>query len=588
MPGAYWDMIGRRMSRRRALAGAAAAGGGLAAITLVGCGGGKGDQGAAPAARELSALEDTTDRAKQGGVYKGSRTADVSSFEPHVSLTSELPSYSLSRLTMPKPAKLAPFDGARQGDLAESWEIAGDGLQVTMKLRTNAFMQLASGKRPVDAQDVLFTYERFVNVAEYRSALSNRLSPQGAPILSLTAPDSRTLVFKLAFPFAAFLAILDYLWLLPKEADTQFDPRAEIHGSGPWILDEWRPGARLVWRRNPDWHIKGRPFMDKVEEPILPEYASRLAQFRARNIHTQALNLEDILPTRSDLPGLRLYAKEWVNSLPLFVLGLQKAPFKDERVRQALMMSMDRDLWIDIFYNVEKYKAAGVASETRYNTMIGLAHPKFWLDPRGKDFGASSKYLKLDVAEAKKLMSAAGLATGAKSQVIVGGTTVSNQVVALLDMFKQNIGFEFSVFNVPGADIEPKYLQSKGGFDGILSTSFSQHSIDPGIVMYQKHHSGESSDRLPDNIDPKLDQLLVDQFRELDEKKRLGLIQEFQRYTAEKVYYLFHPGQGTPYQLAWPELQNYGVFSNGGSSISSNQAMDQIGQNYWLDPSKVT
>ena len=80
-------------------------------------------------------------------------------------------------------------------------------------------------------------------------------------------------------------------------------------------------------------------------------------------------------------------------------------------MRQAVSMAYDRDAYIDVFYNVDKFQKHGLPVETllvhRPRPAPGLA-----LDPKGKDFGANAKYYKHDLAEAKKLLAAAGYANG--------------------------------------------------------------------------------------------------------------------------------------------------------------------------------
>src|SRR5206468_7009941 len=83
-----------------------------------------------------------------------------------------------------------------------------------------------------------------------------------------------------------------------------------------------------------------------------------------------------------------------------------------ERVRQAVSMSWDRDLYIESFNNVANFTAEGLAVETRWNSSLGATNEGWWLDPKGKDFGPNARYFRHDLAEAKKLLAAAGYPNG--------------------------------------------------------------------------------------------------------------------------------------------------------------------------------
>ena len=89
------------------------------------------------------------------------------------------------------------------------------------------------------------------------------------------------------------------------------------------------------------------------------------------------------------------------------------SPFRDERLRQAWVLTWDRELYLDTVFNADKFSAGGVPvdivneSGLQANTYAG-----WLLDPQGKDFGPNAKYFKKDLAEAKKLVVAAGFASG--------------------------------------------------------------------------------------------------------------------------------------------------------------------------------
>jgi ABC-type transport system substrate-binding protein len=93
-------------------------------------------------------------------------------------------------------------------------------------------------------------------------------------------------------------------------------------------------------------------------------------------------------------------------------LPADKSPFLDERVHQAVSMAVDRDLFLDTFFNVSRFAAEGLTVETRWNTALTATFEGFWLNPKEKDFGPNARYLQHDPAEAKKLLTAAGFPNG--------------------------------------------------------------------------------------------------------------------------------------------------------------------------------
>ena len=139
----------------------------------------------------------------------------------------------------------------------------------------------------------MFSWKKFGNVNA--SAVNLVYDAQKAPtasVESVTAPDDKTIVVKLRQPDGALLTLLagwDQLYIMPRESDGGFDPKNEVRGYGPWLLDEYVPSSHATWRKNPDYYVKGRPFPDKLERPLVSDNASRLAQFRAGNILTDVV-----------------------------------------------------------------------------------------------------------------------------------------------------------------------------------------------------------------------------------------------------------------------------------------------------------
>ncbi|HEX5369803.1 MAG TPA: ABC transporter substrate-binding protein, partial [Dehalococcoidia bacterium] len=345
MKGSYWsDVVWRRVTRRRALV--ATGGGALGAAFLAACGSsnnksstgtgassGSGSSGTssgsggasgstASASNGLIATPvDTTAQAKAGGTIKDYYTAELTDMDAlHWNTASTV--NLISVFAYPRLLKFTTVaapktnDGSMvEGETAASYEVSPDNLTLTMKLRPGMKWdaRAPTNGRAIDADDVLFSWNKFaaINASAVNMVYDATRSP-GAAVTSITAPDQQTIVMKLGHPDAALLTLLagwDQLYIMPKESDGGFDPKNTIRGHGPWLLDEYVPSAHTNGSRNPDYYVKGRPFPDKLERVLVPEYATRLAQFQAGNIHTDVVQQtpQDVVQLHKDAPKTQIF-----------------------------------------------------------------------------------------------------------------------------------------------------------------------------------------------------------------------------------------------------------------------------------------
>ena len=471
MTDSYWSKFASsRISRRRVLAASAASAAGLS--LLAACGGGDGEGGGGTSTGLLTAPQDTSKSAKPGGTFRSFITADAPTLSPETGAASSrvVVWRCYSRLTAYPTSYLdkSYIPGEPAADLAESWEISGDKLQITFKINPQAKWdsRAPTNSRAVDAQDVAFSWEKFLALNSNRNNLANSLNA-AAPVSSVQAIDQRTVVVKTAFPSVdVFDAMAVRFFIMPRELDGGFDARTVVRGSSPWILSEYQPSVGFTFQKNPNWYRKDRPFMEKVEVPIIPEYAQRLAQFRAGSIFWTDIRDEDILPTKRDLPALALHQEDFTDSALEVRFGLASAdsPFWDARVRRAVSMLIDRELYARTFSAIDAYKKEGISVETRWANIAGF---KQAIEPRDKDFGPSAVNYKYDVAEAKKLLTAAGFANGMSIDAPRTQTDSVPRYDAILGMLKDGgINTNVKIWNAT-TEFTPRVFDRHGDFDGI-------------------------------------------------------------------------------------------------------------------------
>src|SRR5262249_18442541 len=116
---------------------------------------------------------------------------------------------------------------------------------------------------------------------------------------------------------------------------------------------------------------------------------------------------EDVLDLKKDLPQLNMIQGDYGIDTPLIFFGF-RGPFKDVRLRQAVAYVIDRDLIAETLSDSKRFEAAGLPKAVRINTHVGAGWDE-WLDPFGNQFGPNARYYRQEIAEAKKLLQAAGV-----------------------------------------------------------------------------------------------------------------------------------------------------------------------------------
>ena len=600
----YWA---RRVSRRRALVGAATGGLGVAGLAIAGCGDDGEQKATTPGEQKQEEIKsilwprtDTTAQATKGGIFASYTTADVTNLDPLAS-----PSYTANvvgawlypRLLRYKPGYRVPATGEVEGYFAESWQ-QPEPTRVILKLRTNGKWdeRAPTNGRPIDAEDVVFSWKKFAAKGAVRKDIVKLPDNPQAPVESCAAIDANTVEFKLAFPYAPMLSALAYnryVQIMPRESEGGFDPRNETRGGGPWVLSNYQRNVKFEYRQNPNYWDKANVFLDGFDFPIVAEYAAGLAQFRAKRVWSFAVRQEDIVATRKDLPELAIDQGAFARTNWCIHFGMQPdSPFRDERVRQAASLLIDRDAWIDTFYNVSEFKREGYPTQVRYHSHISSGEEGLWVDPRSAEMGAGAKFFTFDPFEARKLLAAAGYPNGIDTEIRwVGtplfGTLFPKQAELFKGMLEEGGLFRLKQLN-PDYQTEyaPKIHFGKGDFKGIAVDPTSLYP-DVDQFIFALYHSQGSYQQVAwqgTGGDTQSERMIEQQRQELDPKKRAAIIKDWQKYMAVKMQMIPWPGQSPGYSLFWPWIGNAGVFRQWDGESGRDTTETKI----WFDKSKYT
>jgi ABC-type transport system substrate-binding protein len=603
----YWSNVirDRVLNRRRALALSASALGGAA--LLAACGGGSSQkEPAAPQDKSglLTKSLDTTSKAVAGGTLtiQGPDYVNIDPVSDQIKNPMGPPTFVYQRMLK---FKVAPWPGPAsmlnvEGDAAQSWEKTPDGLTVTFKLRANQKWEPRAplNGRAITSQDLKYSWDKFEATNVTRGGLMKSANPE-APIESVTTPDANTVVLKLAYPFTLlehYLANNKQVLLIPPEAEDKVDLKQQMRGSGPWMMDKWEPSIGWEFIRNPNWYVKDRPFYERAVYRVIPEYAARLAQLQAGNVDLflESLNFTpgveplDALQLKKSRPQLQMLLRipgSGGNPGSLSFDYKPGSPFLDVRVRRAINMLLDRDAFIDTFYNVPAMVSAGLSSEKYWHSHFGANDADYWIDPRDKQFGEGGQYFQLNPTEAKRLLQAAAFPFDkdipylhSASQSLQWAQTIANFLI-------QNGGLKVKPELVPAAQNAQRILQSGGthdgltfgpGFTGELDQHITQRFI-PGsgpTVAYEKVTTPPEFTRFID--------LYKSSRREADPKKRIDIVKnQVQKEMASQMQVANLPGVAPFLTFAQPWVGNWATWK--GVGIVDTQ---EIYPNWWFDSSK--
>jgi peptide/nickel transport system substrate-binding protein len=413
-------------------------------------------------------------------------------------------------------------------DLAESWEIAPDGLTYTFRLRGDVRWQdipPVSG-RPFTSDDVVATFEGVRKTATHAWML--------APVTAITAPDARTVVFALDRPYSPLLEYLAYHFntILPREGvEGRYDLATQAIGTGPFILDSHTPDVEWVLRRNPGYYVPGRPYLDEIRRPVLTDTAAITAALRSGRLDvgtTSDVNVAEELESRGftviETPGAPVS----------FYLNPTVEPLDDPRVRQAVVEAVD---WVGMGENIRGRFT--LTSLLRPDTSAAaLTHEEVLalrpFDPDG----------------ARRLLAEAGLPTGFATTLMVqrvDDEDVREAQWIQADLAEVGIRTEIEIVD-PGTGIA-----RRRGHDFALAKALRGVHL-PDQVW--RDFQPDSIDNYALVDDPVLNELIGRSRSELDEAARADIYRQMQTRMETEIRQALYPIQRFDYTIAGERVQN--------------------------------
>lgn len=263
-------------------------------------------------------------------------------------------------------------------ELAQSWKVSNDGRQISFKLRSGISF---SDGTPFSAEDVAYTVQQLMDPALHSPTGDAFRSGPGKVETKVIAPTQISITFPA--PVAGLDRQFDQVAIMSAHS-----PKKEMAVLGPFMVAEYKPGATVLLKRNPNyWKADGQghklPYLDSIMLDIQPnrdvemlrfkrdeldlinsldsEYYDKLAQTSPQVVHDAGPSLDS--------------EQMWFNEVAKAPLpGYKKAWFRSASFRRAISSAINRDDLAKVVFRGHAQPAIGPVSPAN----------KFWFNAKLK------------------------------------------------------------------------------------------------------------------------------------------------------------------------------------------------------------
>lgn len=339
---------------------------------------------------------------------------------------------------------------ARPG-VAKSWDVSEDGLVYTFHLREGltwsdgvpltardfyaSFRRLLSASLGSDNSDQLYD---IVNAEDYHKGKLKDFSQVGFRVI-----DDLTLEVRLNHPASYLLKTMgSRTWMpIPMHVLEKFgDPLVPgkpwtrpgtLVGNGPFILKEWKPNSYIEVARNPRYWNADTVKLNGIRFIPMENQPAEEAAFRSGQLHkTERVPLTKIAVYQREAPE-KLHIHPY-SGVYYFNFNVNREPFTDVRVRQALAMAVNRESLVK-------------------NVTLAGEIPAYHFTPEGISGYVSRARTKLDFDEARRLLAEAGYpgGKGMPPITLLYNTAENHRVIAeaIQQTWKHELGVDIQLEN---------------------------------------------------------------------------------------------------------------------------------------------
>lgn len=415
--------------------------------------------------------------------------------------------------------------------IADSWEIADDGLSVSIELNAEA--------RFHDGEDITCTD---VDFSIKTSQENHPFKPMFAPVTGVDGGDTKSCVLNLAQPHPALLIAFSpgLLPIIPEHIyndgqDMKTHPRltTDIIGSGPFKITEFDSSEIIRFEANDDFFLPGLPYLDELIFDLVPDASTVTLGLQTGEYDIAGGGGDHggqiILDAQQD-PNLRVSDKgfEAIGSIPWIQLNMRDEALSDVRVRQALAYATDKEAYNDVI-------AVGLNNTSQCGP---IQRNSPYYNPDGKCYD-------LDLEKAQSLMDEAGYGDGLTLKMNQSQVNVPRMEL-LAEMWAE-IGVTLEIeLDADFPDWAGKVTAEDTEYDTTWTTLWNWG--DPVIGVNRSYNcdnrvAGVAFSNMSWYCNEELDGLLNDAGLEFDEQKRAELYYDAADIINEEVPVIYLSNQ---------------------------------------------
>ena len=412
--------------------------------------------------------------------------------------------------------------------LAEKWSVSEDGLTYVFSLRKGVTWH--DGK-PFTAEDVVFTFKEMLPFHPASSGLLDRME-------KVVAVDDFTVEITLTAPFAPMLISMteENVAIQPKHVfegtDIVSNPAnlAPV-GTGPFKFAAFTAGESVEFVRNDAYWDQPKPYLDRLVIQVIPDKSSQVRALRSGDvdlINAFTLDLAAVAELKADDSVMLDPGRDPAVEMAMLFYNTLRPPLDDRRVRQALLMALDRELIVK-----SAYSGHADVGTSAIPARFGWAHDG------SVNLGTMYPY---DLKAAESLLDEAGLPAGSDGKRLSleflyrSDNTGALAIADILRSGWAQIGVDVTLVGRESAVWKEDFFATRK-YDVSYGTYTSRK--DPELGVARVYRCEKDSTRAWTNptgyCNPKADALWKAAATATDLKERGRLYSEVQRILAEDI-----------------------------------------------------